>query len=503
MNRRPLVLVFAFAAVVLGACSASARTAVPFPPHAAWYNVSRPLTWKDLEGRAVLLDFFTPGCINCIHMLPVERSLKQQFGDRLVIIGVDSPKFAASATTKGLVAFITRYRVHDPILLDSATRLWDAYDIPAWPTFVLVGPDGKVRGRYIGEQTTEGLAAPIRRVLANAPRASQLKPLPMLMLAGEGGPLDAPGGITVSSSRVAIADTAHDRIVLTNHKGRVTAVIGNGCSGDRDGDYAQAEFDRPHGLAFRDGKLYVADTGSQRIRVIDLDAQVVSTLAGSGQRRFITTGNYAAESADLNSPWDVAWAGNRLYVAMAGDHQIWRYDPRSRRIGPWAGSGREGLSDGETTSAEFAQTSGLTVHDDTLYAADPESSSIRAIDLATDRVRTLVGKGLFDFGFKDGPVGSALLQHAEGIAWLGHSVYIADTFNDAVRRLDLRDHTVTTMAKHLGQPQALAVLAPDTLLVAESSSNRIDAIHLPSGTVSRWALSGLKAPPSCPSQTTP
>lgn len=503
MHRRFVTFAVAAAALALGACSAGAQSAVPFPSGAPWYNVSRPLTWSDLRGRAVLLDFFTPGCINCIHMIPVEHELKRRFGERLVIVAVDSPKFSASATTQGLTAFITRYHVTHPVVLDSATRLWDAYGIPAWPTFVLVGPDGKVRGQYIGEQTVDGLAGPIRAALADAPPATALKPLPMLVMAGAGGALDAPGGISVSGDSVAIADTAHNRIVLANRNGTVTAVIGTGCEGAADGSYAQAQFARPHGLTFHAGRLYVADTDNQRIRVIDPAARTVATLAGDGRRRFIAGGEFSAASASLNSPWDVAWAGGRLYIAMAGDHDIWRYDPDTRRIGPWAGSGREGLADGDRRSAEFAQTSGLTTHAGILYAADPESSSIRAIDLARGNVTTLIGQGLFKFGFRDGIGTRALLQHAEGLTWLDGSLYIADTFNDALRRMDLKSGRVTTVARHLAQPQAVAALAPETLLVAESNGDRVVAIHLPDGKVTPWPLRGLKTPAACPANASP
>src|SRR5699024_10139650 len=185
----------------------------------------------------------------------------------------------------------------------------------------------------------------------------------------------------------------------------------------------------PHGLTFHDGKLYVADTLGQKVRVVNLKAHKVTTLAGSGERAFVHSGEFPAASATFNSPWDVQWAGGKLYISMAGDHDIWRYDPATKKVGPWAGTGREGLRDGSIHSAEFAQSSGLDAHDGTLYVADPESSAIRAIDLDQGSVKTLIGKGLFVFGLRDGKAGQALLQHAEGLVWSDGSLYIADTFN--------------------------------------------------------------------------
>ena len=493
-HTRILAMCAIFASVLLGACQARADNAIAFPTALSWYNVSRPLTLADLKGRAVLLDFFTPGCINCVHMIPVEHELKKRFGERLVIVGVDSPKFSASATTQGLVDFIHRYQLRHPIILDADSTLWDAYNVAAWPTLVLIGPDGKIRGRYIGEQDADTLAAPIKAALAQAPHVSKLKPLPMLVMADAASGLSVPNGLAVSKNDVAIADTGHNRIILADHEGRVEAVIGNGCAGDADGGYAKAEFNHPHGLTFHGGSLYVADTDNQRIRRIDLEHKTVSTVAGTGKREFIGGGDYHAMQAALNSPWDVAAAGNMLYIAMAGNHQIWRLDLKTRRIGPWAGSGREGLRDGPVGSAEFAQPSGLSLHDGTLYDVDPESSSLREISLEKQRVHTLVGQGLFNFGDRDGPAGQALLQHAEGVAWSNDSLYLADTFNNALRRLDLSTNTVTTIAKGLRQPAAVARLNGKALLVAEVDGNRIVQVNTDTGRVTPWKLAGLKAP---------
>jgi thiol-disulfide isomerase/thioredoxin/sugar lactone lactonase YvrE len=495
-----ILLVALAAALIAGGLLAGRSRAQPtnasaFPPGLTWFNVARPLDWPALKDRAVLLDFFTPGCINCIHMLPVEQQLARKFGPRLVIIGVDSPKFAASKTRAGLEAFIQRYSIEHPIVLDPDMQIWDAWGVQAWPTLVLVGPDGRQRQQFIGERSYDQLAAPIAAALADAPPANQLPTLPLRPEAFRARALATPAGIAVSPTLVAIADTGHNRIVLASHAGRLVAIVGTGCAGGRDGDYAHATFDRPHGLTFHDGALYVADTGGQRLRRINLATRTVTTIAGSGQRAFASAGSgTAALATPLNSPWDVAWHGGMLYVSMAGDHQIWRYDPTTARIGPWAGTGMEGLVDGARSAAQFAQPSALDAHGDALYDADPESSSIRAIALPGGAVTTLVGRGLFDFGLRNGAADTALLQHAEGLTWHAGTLYVADTYNDALRALDLANRRVTTVAALIDQPLAVAALAPDALLVAEGGANRIDLVHLPDGKVTPWPVAGLSAP---------
>jgi thiol-disulfide isomerase/thioredoxin/sugar lactone lactonase YvrE len=487
-------IVVAGGMLTMGLPTAHAERAIAFPTGLTWFNVARPLTLAELRGRAVLLDFFTPGCINCIHMLPDEKQLEERFGTRLVVIGIDSPKFSASKTKDGLLSFIERYDLRHPIVLDPDMQLWNAYGVQAWPTLVLLGPNGDVQKTFIGEQSYEQLAGPVEAALANAPPAPKLPKLPLQPIAAKTRALATPGGVAVSPALVAIADTGHNRIVLADHAGKLVAIVGSGCAGRADGDYAHAQFNRPHGLAFHDGALYVADTDNQLIRRIDLAHKTVTTIAGSGERGFAITGDFPARSAVLNSPWDVAWAGDKLYVSMAGDHQIWRYDPARQTIGPWAGTGEEGLRDGARGDAQFAQPSGMSVHGDTLYETDPESSSVRAIALPEGKVTTLVGRGLFDFGMRNGSANDALLQHAEAVAWNADSLYIADTFNNALRKLDLATHQVGTVAALLDRPLAVAALAPDTLLVAEGDASRIGAVHLPDGKVTPWKVAGLQPP---------
>ncbi len=463
------------------------------PPGAPWFNVSRPLSDADLKGRVVLLDFFTPGCINCIHVLPDTARLEREFGDRLLIIGVNSPKFTASQESGNIEGFIARYDIRHPILTDKGMLLWNTYHVFAWPTQILLGPDGNVVGRYIGEGKYERIRADVIETLASARRAGTLTAaaLPMRMTQRSAGGLLQPGKVALSAEYVAVSDTGHNRVVLLNRAGTVVRIIGSGKIGNRDGAAAQAEFSSPQGLAFAGDALYVADTSNQLIRRIDLRDGRVSTVAGNGEQRYGVTGTHPARAVGLNSPWGLEWAGSALYIAMAGDHQIWRLDVGTERVGPYAGSGAEGIDDGELAQASFAQSSGLAFHDGTLYVADPEASAVRAVDLKQGRVRTLIGRGLFTFGLRDGPAAQALLQHDQGLAWHDGRLYIADTFNNAIRVLDLQRAAVSTLAVGLSQPGGVALFDNATLLVADTNANRIVAIDLATGAVRRWEIFGL------------
>jgi sugar lactone lactonase YvrE len=465
----------------------------PLPPGAPWFNVQRPLTSADLRGRVVLLDFFTPGCINCIHVLPDMARLEHEFDGRLLVLGVNSPKFSASQRSANIDGFIARYHIRHPIVTDKGMTLWKAYHVFAWPTQILLGPDGKIVGRFVGEGQYAQIREAVIRTLAKARQDNTLvqTALPLKPPPATTKGLLQPGKIAVSQHYIAISDSGHNRIVLLNRNGKVIRIIGSGTVGAKDGAPGTASFSGPQGLVFHADALYVADTGNQLIRRIALASGRVRTVAGNGERAYGVHGTHPALETALNSPWGLEEVGHELFIAMAGDHQIWKLDLTQDRIGPFAGSGAEGIADGPASRASFSQSSGLTYHSGTLYVADPESSAVRAVNLENGQVRTLVGQGLFNFGLRNGPAAQALLQHDQGLAWLDGKLYIADTFNNAVRVLDLATSEVTTLTTGLALPGGLAVLDSHTLLVADTNANRIVAIDTKTGTVRNWPLSGL------------
>ncbi|WP_290681620.1 redoxin family protein [Halothiobacillus sp. 15-55-196] len=468
--------------------AANASGYPPFPAQTQWFNVSKPLTGAQLQGRVVLLDFFTPGCINCIHMIPIQQQLKQKFGDDLLVVGVTSPKFTASQQADNMTPFLRRYHVDEPVFIDANMTWWKHYGVFAWPTMLLLNPEGKVIHSFVGERSYTDMAAVIQSAVDSARAAKTLThpKLPLKPLSADNHFMVLPTKIAVNDQRVAISDTGHDQIRIFDHEGKLLASIGDGKAGFADGSFATAEFNRPQGIAWLGDDLYVADTDNQRIRRIDFASQTVSTVVGNGQRVFLNEVTTSAKDTPLNSPWGLEAVDGDLFIAMAGDHAVWRYDPKTRKLEVYAGTGDEGLHDGERLLAQFAQSSGLAYHDHNLYVADPESSSIRQINMQTSLTMTLVGKGLFSFGDRDGAADQAQLQHPQGLAYLNGALYIADTFNNAIRKLDLDTLQVSTVAKNLAQPNGLAVLNDHTLLIADTYHDRIVALNLDNGKITDW-----------------
>jgi hypothetical protein len=373
--------------------------------------------------------------------------LERRFGDELAVVGVHAGKFRAERLTHNIAQAVARYGIEHPVVNDRQYRVWRSYGVQAWPTAVLVDAAGRYAGSVPGEFTAEQLAPVIERLIDEARGAGLLRPgRPLLHTPpAPSGPLSFPAKVLgLSGDRLFVADSGHHRILelavaaLDPPAARVLRVIGSGERGLADGSAPAARFDHPHGLALLDGTLFVADTGNHVVRAVDLAEDSVSTVAGTGEqgRRWNVAGTGRAVA--LNSPWDLVTRDGALVVAMAGFHQLWQIDRATRDAGPLVGTGREDLSDGPAFRCTLAQPTGLHAVGDRLYVADSESSAVRAAD-HTSRgwdVRTIVGQGLFEFGDVDGKGGRVRLQHPYGLTGGDGLLYVADTYNNRIKRLD-------------------------------------------------------------------
>ncbi len=431
-----------------------------FPQGVTWLNVPAPLTLADLRGKVTLLDFWTYGCINCIHMIPTLERLEAKYGSALAVIGVHSAKFENEGQTENLRQIVERYGLKHPVINDSGFAVWNTYrryGVNAWPTFVVIDPRGNLFAVQAGEIPFEVFDRVIGGMIAAFDAAGEIDRTPLgLALEGAGRPpgtLAFPGKVLAdpASGRLFIADTNHHRLIiadLTTYE--VLDVIGSGARGLADGGYAEAAFDKPQGLALAGGTLYVADTNNHAIRAVNLVERAVSTAAGTGRQGYTRSGSGPARTTDLSSPWDVAaGADGTLYIAMAGVHQIWALSADGQTVMPLVGSGREGRVDGAFDRAELAQPSGLYLAGDQLYFADSESSTIRVADLSSGQVTTLAGtpdNNLFDFGDVDGGYGASRLQHPLAVTGSPDGrLYVADTYNSKLKVLDPARREIQTL----------------------------------------------------------
>ncbi|MFH9868087.1 NHL domain-containing thioredoxin family protein [Streptomyces lydicus] len=450
-----------------------------------WLNTGdKDLTLSDLRGRIVVLDFWTFCCVNCLHVLDELRELEERHRDTVVIIGVHSPKFVHEAEHQAVVDAVERYGVEHPVLDDPELATWKQYAVRAWPTLVVIDPEGYVVAQHAGEGHAHALAKLVEELEAEHGAKGTLRrgdgpyvpPEPVATdLRFPGKAVRLPGGTFLVSDT-----TRHQLVELAADGEQVLRRIGSGERG-----LTPDSFNEPQGLALLpDGTVAVADTVNHALRVFDPATGALETVAGTGKQWWqgSPTSGPAREVA-LSSPWDLAWWQDRLWIAMAGVHQLWTYDPATGTVEVAAGTTNEGLVDGPASEAWFAQPSGLAAAGDRLWVADSETSAVRWVERAEGGdgyvVRTAVGTGLFDFGHRDGPADQALLQHPLGVTALPDgSVAVADTYNHALRCYDPASGEVTTLATDLREPSA-AVLAEDDIVVVESARHRLTRLRLP------------------------
>ena len=438
-----------------------------------WLNTGdKQYALADLRGKIVLLDFWTFCCINCLHVLDELRDLEEKHRDTVVIIGVHSPKFVHEAEHQAVVDAVERYQVHHPVLDDPELATWKQYAVRAWPTLVVIDPEGYVVAQHAGEGHAHAIARLVEELEAEHEAKGTLRRGDGPYVAPEPVATDLrfPGkAVLLPSGNLLVSDSTRHQLVELEPDGEsVVRRIGDGI------------LNEPQGLALLpDGRVAVADTVNHTVRAYDPESGAFETLAGTGRQWWqgSPTSGPALDVA-LSSPWDVAWWGGKLWIAMAGVHQLWTYDPETGTVEAAAGTTNEGLVDGPAAEAWFAQPSGLAATEERLWIADSETSALRWIDPDLV-VHTAVGTGLFDFGHRDGPADQALLQHPLGVTALPDgSVAVSDTYNHALRRYDPVSGEVSTLATDLREPSG-AVLVGDDIVVVESARHRLTRLRLP------------------------
>ena len=502
-------------------------SAPEFPLGLDWINVDHPLTMQGLRGKIIILDFWTYGCINCIHMIPIFEQVEEKYAAEVVVIGVHSAKFETEGQTDNLRQIVQRYDLHHPVINDSEFAVWRNYGARAWPTVAIIDPLGRPVVRESGEIPFAAFDAYLSGMVAyyDDLDATIIDRSPLeLALEGAGDPgtpLLFPGKVLAdeASQRLFIADSNHNRIVIADLMTyEVLGIIGSGARGFDDGGFDSASFDKPQGMALDGDLLYIADVNNHAIRAAHLIERSVWTVAGNGEMgrgyvRFGTRIDAPLEVA-IRSPWDLELDDDGLlHIAMAGTHQLYIFEPQNNLLYPSVGNGREAnLNDVSLAASELAQPSGLFFAGaGKLYFADSESSTIRLADFENDLVTVVAGtteNSLFDFGDIDGELGENRLQHALDVQGVpGGDLYIADTYNSRIKVIPAGEAAVHTVfglgglggyadgdadVAEFDEPGGLSY-ANGSLYVADTNNHVIRSIDLDAGVVDTVAFSNPQA----------
>lgn len=428
----------------------------------SFINVEHLPSFEELSRDCILvLDFFTYCCINCLHILPCLHELELKSRNRKVqVIGIHSAKFSNEKILSNVQNAVDRYKITHPVLVDDG-QLWDEMDISCWPTVLIVGPGRRVIFSLVGENNVNKWLHKLTDAAANyfslgtkliidlPPQVSENKT--------RSTDLSFPSKVSLSldGTNLAISDTGNNRVLIVDLEGNILNVIGGLKDGFLDGGFEDVKFNAPQGTAWiSPSKLYVADSGNHAIRLIDLKAKQVSTAVGNGLQGSDLVGGARGRLQSLNSPWDLCFADDKLFIAMAGSHQVWLlvlndgttvFNRKTYSEGTclaFAGSGaEENRNNLYAHKAAFAQPSGLAflAREESLVVADSESSTVRLINVRTGATKALVGgdkdpSNLFAYGDQDGIGFQVKLQHPLGVAIneKDHSILVLDSYNHKV-----------------------------------------------------------------------
>jgi sugar lactone lactonase YvrE len=336
-------------------------------------------------------------------------------------------------------------------------------------------------------------------------------------------PLILPSAIVFDpAGNLYLAETGNHVIRKVDTAGNITTIAGTdtqGFSGDA-GPATSATLDSPQGLALNAvdsaNNLYIADTHNHRIRKLNLTTGIITTIAGTTSG--FSGDNALATAAKLNLPTALTLdASGNLYFADTGNHRIRKITTATGIITTIAGTGSQGFSGdtGLATSAIIDSPTGLALDAaNNLYLADTHNHRIRKITAATGIITTIAGTGAPGFSGDTSAATSSTLALPHGLTIdASGNLYLADTANHRIRRIDVITGIITTaagdgtqafggdggpaIAAYLDSPRSTAV-SPSTLLTLSDTGNQrirqLTAVAAPATTIQTIAGIGVTAP---------
>ncbi|MYD72598.1 MAG: hypothetical protein F4W89_17935 [Acidobacteria bacterium] len=233
--------------------------------------------------------------------------------------------------------------------------------------------------------------------------------------------------------------------------GVTETIAGNGARGygGDGGPATDAMLNMPHEIQFdARGDLYIVERDNHAVRKVDMQTGVITTVAGTGEAGFSGDGGRADEAL-LRAPHSIVFTPDgQLLICDIGNHRIRRVDPATGVIETWAGTGeREPTPDGAPlagTPLNGPRAMALDP-DGNLYLALREGNAIYRIDLAAETIHHVAGTGEQGYTGDGGPGREATLAGPKGLAYAaGGTLYIADTENHVIRRLNVTTGVIST-----------------------------------------------------------
>lgn len=476
----------------------------PLSTQPRWLNcpITSPLT--TCINRPVLIHCYNPSDITAQHVIDRINQAAPSINDYCTQIGIHCPIYNYDSSNVGITAFIDEHRPIFPFVVDNDRSLQKHFNVHKLPCSLLLLPDQKEAVFFDTLSIYDSLEQTLLALISKYP------PHPTEVALPQPEPKETTLLFPVKIDYVKnyedapallIADSGHHRILVARTDGTIVTQIGSGIPDLKDGNFEEACFNRPHGVLYDDttNRLFIADRYNHTLRVVDLTKKTVTTAAGNGtwgHTHMVASANIP-RSTPLSAPYDLSFFMRRDFIVIAqpSTHTLWGYESISNRLRPLIGNGLNALKIGKPPYNSIMQPTGLCLKRGELLLVDAAAHALCSLQQLD--VKPLVGNENTDYGFSDGSLTEARLHYPCGTATNQKDIFIADTYNHAIRSFDQKTGTLTTICgtgkpgttiselktTEFNAPKGL-VAVDDMLYVADTNNHRIVTIDTKTNTSS-------------------
>ncbi len=455
-----------------------------------WFNVVKPLQSSDIEGKIIVMHFWSYSCSSCIESIEKLKELDAKNPDSLAIIGVHNPIFDNEKNYNSVKKAVIRHEISYPVINDSGLDLAKKFNIKNNPSFLIFGLSGRVDKKYVGSDSIDKVIKRTQELIDKNKFSINHSRLPIVLEKNItiASLLTSPTKIIYEENfsykgrefpAFIIANSGQNSVLISNMMGEIILKIGSGIRGMVDGDIAEAKFSYPQGILYGNKNLYIADTGNNSLRFVDFETQKVKTIIGSGEQGEVIQVKRIddAKSVDLSAPTDLEFFPDKSNIAISnsGTNQILIFDIKNKTISILAGNGDKGEDDGVYPQNSLAQTADMAVYGNKLYFLDGLTSNLRVVNKDGD-LKTLYSNK-----------SSKKLQNPRGLIVDDTGAYISDSFNHVIRKYDFNSQQLNTLfgfarGEDVGaktsfdEPSGLVSII-DKLYVVDTNNNRVLAVN--------------------------
>ena len=463
-----------------------------------WLNVLQPLKIDDLNGKITILHFWNSSCIDCIDAINKLKELDERYPNSFAIIGVHIPVFQNEKNLNILKKAILKYDITYPVINDSNFDLASKYKIDKSSSILIFNINGKLKKSFNNKDAVKNSIELATKLYFKNKFSLSSHQIPIVLEKNSSvsNILSSPSKIIYVPNfsfkervtpAMIVANSGHNSIVVANLSGEIILKVGNGYRGFVDDDFANSRFYDPQSIAYNDSKIYVADTGNNALRVIDLENNIVKTLIGTGVRGDIFTNkkiDTAGSNINLSLPNDLEFYPDKsvLAISNAGSGQILAYEIKNKKLLVLAGNGELEEQDGIYPKNSFKQINDMAVDGDKLYILDGLTSSIRMLN-RDGGLKTLY-KG-------DAQANINKLQNPRAIIVDETGIYISDSLNHSIKKFDYNSLQITKLfggergdkigdTTSFDEPNGIFSII-DKFFISDSSNNRIIEVNRANG----------------------